>query len=285
MEHILELKNVTKKYNDFELHNINLTIPKGTIMGFIGENGAGKTTTIKSILNLIHIDQGQIEVFGKEIIQHEKECKEDIGVVLSESMFPENMDMVKINKVMHNIYKHWDSDKFFEYGDQFQLPTKKRIKNFSKGMRMKLAIACALSHHPKLLILDEATSGLDPIVRDEILEVFMDFIQDEEHSIFISSHITSDIEKIADYVTFIHKGKIILSEAKDEMLDSYGILRATPEIFSELDKKDYISYRRSTYATDVLIQNRQEMQKCYPKAVIDPASLEDIMLYTVKGER
>lgn len=285
MEPILKLQHVTKQYQDFVLSDINLEIPKGTIMGFIGENGAGKSTTIKAILNLISIDSGNIRIFDKDNIKYEKECKEDIGVVLSESMFPENMNMVKIDKVMNQIFKKWDSPLFFSYGNKFQLPNRKKIKEFSKGMKMKLAIACALSHHPKLLLLDEATSGLDPVIREEILDVFLDFIQDEEHSVFISSHITSDIEKIADYITFIHEGKILLSKAKDEMLDEYGILRATPEQFASLQKEDYISYRKSAYAIDVLVKNKEAMLRKMPAAVIDPANLEDILLYMVKGER
>lgn len=285
MEPILKLQHVTKQYHDFVLNDINLEIPKGTIMGFIGENGAGKSTTIKAILNLISIDSGNISIFDKDNIKFEKECKEDIGVVLSESMFPENMTMVKIDKVMNQIFKKWDSSLFFSYGNKFQLPDRKKIKEFSKGMKMKLAIACALSHHPKLLLLDEATSGLDPIIREEILDVFLDFIQDEEHSVFISSHITSDIEKIADYITFIHQGKILLSMPKDEMLDDYGILRATPEQFASLQKEDYVSYRKSAYANDVLVKNKEAMLRKMPAAVIDSANLEDILLYMVKGER
>lgn len=285
MENILTLKNVTKKYCDFQLKNINLELPKGTIMGFIGENGAGKTTTIKAILNQIHLDQGEIKVFGNDMKTKEKQNKEWLGTVLSESMFPENMNMLQIDKVMHNIFQQWDSPLFFEYGKKFQLPKDKRIKELSKGMRMKLAIACALSHHPKLLLLDEATSGLDPIVRDEILEVFMDFIQDEEHSVLLSSHITSDIEKIADYVTFIHKGEILLCEPKDEMLESYAILHATPEIFASLHKEDFIGYRKSKFSLDVLVKQRDDIQRRFPNAIMDGASLEDIMLFTVKGER
>lgn len=285
MENILTLKNVTKNYHDFQLKNINLSIPKGTIMGFIGENGAGKTTTIKAILNQIHLDQGEVFVFDKNMITNEKENKEQIGTVLSESMFPENMNMININKVMQNIFANWDSPLFFNYGKKFQLPENKRIKEFSKGMKMKLAIACALSHHPKLLLLDEATSGLDPIVRDEILDVFMEFIQDEEHSILLSSHITSDIEKIADYITFIHQGEILLCEPKDEMLETYAILHATPEIFAELKTSDYIGYRKSTYSIDILVKDRSAIISRFPSAVLDNASLEDIMLFTVKGER
>lgn len=285
MDEILNIQGISKTYTDFKLDRVSIRVPKGAIMGFIGENGAGKTTTIKAILNLIEPEEGDIFVFGRDMKVFEKENKEDIGVVLSESSFPENMNIDHIHKVMDHIYKRWDKDLFYEYVSTYQLPKQKRIKDFSKGMRMKLAIACALAHHPKLLILDEATSGLDPIVRDEILEEFMNFIQDEEHSILLSSHITSDIEKVADYITFIHNGKIILSEAKDELLESYGILKASEEQFAQLNRDDYVSYRKSSFSMDVMIKNREAIRRQFKNAVIDPASLEDIMLFTVKGVR
>ncbi len=190
----------------------------------------------------------------------------------------------QIDRVLSSIYTNWDKERYQELLKQFQLPEQKRIKEFSRGMHMKLGIAMALSHHPKLLILDEATSGLDPTVRDEILDVFLDFIQDEEHSIFLSSHITSDIEKVADYVTFIHNGSIVLSEQKDEILESYGVLKTTPEKFAQLSKDDYISYRKSSYRLEALIKDKEKIKRIIPDAMIDPASLEDIMLFTVKGE-
>lgn len=284
MEPILNIQEITKKYKGFTLDHVSFQLPKGTIIGFIGENGAGKTTTIKSILNLIHLDEGKIQVFGKDACLNEKQVKEDIGVVLSESSFPENMNLTYINKVMMRIYKNWDSTMYFAYAKRFQLPLDKRIKDFSKGMRMKLAITCAMSHHAKLLILDEATSGLDPIVRDEILEVFMDFIQDEEHSILLSSHITSDIEKIADYIVFIHEGKIVLNEAKDDLLEQYGVFKTDEQGLNMLDKSDYVGYRKSSVQIEVLVKNREAIRKKIKNAVIDPASLENIMLFTVKGE-
>lgn len=284
MENILELQHITKRYADFTLQAVDLQIPKGCIMGFVGENGAGKTTTIKAILNLISLDDGQISVFGKDAIRDGKQIRQDIGVVLSESSFPESLSPMQIAKVLQNIYSNWDQALFESYGKTFHLPFQKRIKDFSRGMRMKLNIAMALAHHPKLLILDEATSGLDPIVRDEILDVFLEFIQDEEHSIFLSSHITSDIEKVADYITFLHQGKIILSETKDDLLDHYGVLKTTPEKFALLDREDYVSYRKSSYTLEALIKDKETVMRKLPNEVIDPASLEDIMLFTVKGE-
>lgn len=284
MQNILCINHMKKTYKDFQIKDLSLTIPKGVIMGFIGENGAGKTTTIKAILNMISIDQGTITVFDKDHINFGKEIRQELGVVLSESNFPENMKPAQINSVLSSVYTNWDETRFYELLAKFQLPKDKRIKEFSRGMHMKLGIAMALAHDPKLLILDEATSGLDPIIRDEILDVFLDFIQDEEHSIFLSSHITSDIEKVADYVTFIHKGSIILSEAKDEILESYGILKTTPEQFAMLSSEDYIGYRKTKYSLEALIKCKQDILRIMPDAVIDPASLEDIMLFTVKGE-
>ena len=195
MENILEIKNLSKKYDSFELKNINIELPKGTIMGFIGENGAGKTTTIKSILNIINKDSGQIKIFGLD--NKETKIKEDIGVVLDDSFLSEYLNPLGINKIMKNIYKNWDEKLYFKYLEDFKLSKEKISKEYSNGMKMKLKIAVALSHHPKLLILDEPTSGLDPIARNEILDIFQEFIQDENKGIFVSSHITSDLEHIA----------------------------------------------------------------------------------------
>lgn len=284
MENIVEIKHLTKTYPGFQLNDVSMQIPAGTIMGFIGENGAGKSTTIRSILQLIHIDAGEIKVFGRDMKEYEKQNKEEIGVVLSDSMFPEAMNAVKIGKVLQQVYRNWDSQTYESYLTKFKLPVKKNIKELSTGMRMKLSIACALSHHPRLLILDEATSGLDPIIRDEILDVFLEFIGDGQHSILISSHITSDIEKAADYVTFIHEGKILLSEEKDILLEQYGVLHATPEQFASIQKTDYSGYRKSRFSIELLVKDREDIQRRFPEAIIDRATLEDIMLYTVKGE-
>lgn len=284
MENILEIENITKTYPGFQLKDVSMRIPMGTIMGFIGENGAGKSTTIRSILQMTEIESGRIKIFGRDMKEYEKQNKEDIGVVLSDSMFPEAMNATKIGKVLQQIYRNWNHQDYLDYLKRFSLPENKDIKELSTGMKMKLSIACALSHHPKLLILDEATSGLDPIVRDEILDILLEFIADGERSILISSHITSDIEKAADYVTFIHGGKILLSEEKDIMLERYGVLHATPEIFAGIRREDYSGYRKSNYHIDVLVKDREDIQRRFPDAVIDRASLEDIMLYTVKGE-
>ena len=280
MDNILEIQNLTKAYDDFTLDKISLALPKGSIMGFIGGNGAGKTTTIKLILNLIHRDSGNIKVFGLDNLDYEKQIKEDLGVVFDESSFPANMKVPHINKVLGQIYKNWDAVLFSSYIDKFGLPVKKEIKDFSRGMKMKLAIAVALSHHAKLLILDEATSGLDPVVRDEILDVFLDFIQDENHSIFVSSHIISDIEKVADYIAFINNGKIVFCESKDQLLNNYGILKCRTAEFETLDRTYVKGYRKSEFGVEALVI-RDHFRGKY---TVDRASIEDIMLYTIKGE-
>jgi ABC-2 type transport system ATP-binding protein len=280
MGNILEIKNLSKKYDDFALDNVNITLPKGSIMGFIGENGAGKSTTIKLILNLIHRDSGKISIFGWDNIEYENKIKEDIGVVFEENNLPENMTITDVSIVMRNIYKNWDSKVFNSFMKEFSLPVKKTIKEFSRGMKMKLSIAVALSHHAKLLILDEATSGLDPIIREEILDMFLEFIQDEEHSIFASSHIISDLEKVADYITFIHKGRILFSESKDNLLCKYGVLKCRASEFEIIDKSIVAGYRKSKFGVEALVLK----DKIKGKHIIDHASIEDIMLFSIKGE-
>ena len=285
MENILEIKNLSKKYKGFELKNVNIKLPKGMIMGFIGENGAGKTTTIKSILNIINRDSGEIKIFGLDNKENERKIKEDIGVVLDDSFLSEYLNPSDINKIMKNIYKDWDEKLYFKYIEDFKLPKEKISKEYSSGMKMKLKIAVALAHHPKLLILDEPTSGLDPVARNEILDIFQEFIQDEDHGIFVSSHITSDLEHIADYITFITNGEIIFSKTRDELLEYYGIVKCSEEQFKKIDKKDYIKYKKNRYEYDVLIEDKYEFKKKYDISVIDKPSLEDIMLIYIKGEK
>ena len=285
MENILEIKNLSKKYKGFELKNVNIKLPKGMIMGFIGENGAGKTTTIKSILNIINRDSGEIKIFGLDNKENERKIKEDIGVVLDDSFLSEYLNPSDINKIMKNIYKDWDEKLYFKYIEDFKLPKEKISKEYSSGMKMKLKIAVALAHHPKLLILDEPTSGLDPVARNEILDIFQEFIQDEDHGIFVSSHITSDLEHIADYITFINNGEIIFTKTRDELLENYGIVKCSEEQFKKIDKKDYIKYKKNRYEYDVLIEDKYEFKKKYDISVIDKPSLEYIMLIYIKGEK
>ena len=284
MENLLEVKNLCKKYNQFELKNVNLTLPKGMIMGLIGENGAGKTTTIKSILNLTN-STGEINIFGLNAKKYDKKIKQDIGVVLNENFFSEYLNPKDINKIVKNIYKNWDEKLYFKYLEDFKLPQNKISKEFSSGMKMKLKIAVALAHHPKLLILDEPTSGLDPVARSEILDIFQDFIQNGENSIFVSSHITSDLEHIADYITFINDGKIVLSKTRDELLEEYGIVKCSKAEFEKINKKDYVKYKVNRYEYDVLVENKSEFKRKYDFNVIDKPTLEDIMLIYIKGEK
>ena len=280
MEYALKLENVTKEYKDFKLENVNINLPKGAIMGFIGENGAGKSTTIKLIMDLISRDEGTITIFGKDNRDDMKSIKEKIGVVMDESAFPENLNAVEINSIMKRIYKTWGENKFYELLGKFSINRNKPVKKYSRGMRMKLSIAAALSHNSELLIMDEATSGLDPIVREEILDIFMDFIQDENHSIFLSSHIISDLEKICDYITFIHGGKIIFSETKDDLLDNYGILKCSEEEFKKIDSQIVKGIRRNKFGIEALIL-KNEIKGSY---VVDKASIEDIMIFHIKEQ-
>lgn len=287
MENILELREVSKRFpkSGFALENISFTLPGGMIMGFVGENGAGKTTTIGCILNTIIKDKGEITIFGKEMCDADVEMREEIGIVYDGDNFPGYLNAAQLANIMRGLYHTWDDSRYQEYLERFHLPASQKIKTYSKGMTMKLAIAAALSHHPRLLILDEATSGLDPVIRDEMLDVFLEFVQDEEHSILLSSHITSDLEKIADYITFIHDGKILLTASRNELLYDYGVMRCKESQFQALDKQDGAAYRRRDFQIDVLITDRKHAQNKYRDVVIDPVSVDEIMLFLIKGEK
>ena len=286
MKNAIEIKKLKKKYdNSFELGEINLEIPNGYIIGLIGENGAGKTTLIKSILNIINKDSGEIKIFNKDNKKYESLIKEDIGVVLDGIFFPEILTSNDINTIMKDAYKEWNKELFYKYLDDFKIPNNKKIKDLSKGMRKKLEIATALSHKPKLLILDEPTSGLDPVVRDDILDIFLNFIKDEEHTILLSTHITSDLEHIADKIIFIDNGKIILNENKDDLLDNYGVFKCNKELFDKISKDDIISYKKNKYNYEVLIKNKNKMKKKYKDSVIDKITLEELMVLIIKGEK
>ncbi|MDO5844794.1 MAG: ABC transporter ATP-binding protein [Methanocorpusculum sp.] len=283
MENAVSVKNLCKDYDGFSL-DVSFDLPKGSIMGFIGENGAGKTTTIKAILGLIKINSGEVEIFGKKLSEDEKEIKEKIGVVFDECCLHDNLTPSDFIKIFAGIYKNFDKDLYEKYLNDFKLPKDKKIKIFSQGMKMKLSIASALSHKPELLILDEPTSGLDPVVREEILDIFLDFIQDENHSILISSHITSDLDKIADYLTFIHDGKIVLSDSKDEIIENMGILKCSPD---ELNKfKAYaVSYRTNQFGCEILVKNKSGLLEKFPNSIIDSANTESIMVMLSRGDK
>lgn len=281
MKEIIELKKVSKKYPTFELGEINLTLENGKIIGLIGENGAGKTTLIKGILNIIKTE-GTIKLFGQN--ENEKN-KEEIGIVLDDAFFPEILKPKEVENIMKKIYKNWDSEQFQNYIKRFNLDYKKPIKNMSKGMKKKLEIACALSHKPKLLILDEPTSGLDPIIRNEVLDIFQEYMEDETHTILISSHITTDLERIADQIILIDKGKIKINEDKDEIIDNYGILKCDEKEYKEIEQEDIINYKKTKYSYEILIKNREKLSKKYKNYIIDKITLDELMLLTIKGEK
>ena len=284
MTNAIEIRGLCKSYGDFALQNVDLTLPGGSIMGLIGENGAGKTTTIKCILNLIRRDAGRITLLGQDNISGEKLAKADIGVVLDECYFHDTLRPLDIDRILSRVFKTWDSGLFSGYLDKFQLPERKYVKEFSRGMKMKLSMAAALAHRPKLLILDEATAGLDPVVRDEILDEFLAFIQDEDHSILISSHITSDLEKAADYITYLHQGRVVLSEAKDVILDSYGRLACTAQQLGNVDPGDLVRVRKGSFGCEALVRDRAAFQRKYRDLLVEKTTLEDIMLFMGKGE-
>lgn len=278
----LELQGVTKQYGDFTLDHVSFTVPKGSIVGLIGENGAGKSTTINAVLGLIHTQEGTVRLLGSK--GPEEVNREEVGVVFDGNNYPTMLTPRQMGKVFPGLYRSWDEGKYREILERFQIPENKKIKEFSKGMKMKYSIAVAFSHHVKLLILDEATSGLDPIMRDEVLDMLLEFIQDEDHAVLVSSHITSDLEKVADYIVFLHRGKIIFSSPKDDLLENYGIIKCGADQFAKIRKEDILSYRKLDCEWQALVANRHEAKKKYPQALVVPASLDEIMLLYVKGE-
>ncbi len=284
MNDALIISGLTKTYKDFMLNGVSFSVPCGSIVGLIGENGAGKSTTINAILDLINKDDGTVAFWGQEL-SSSKQLKEDIGVVFDGINFYETLTPTKVGKISSAAYKQWDKHLYKEYLKRFQLPADKEVKTLSKGMKMKLCIAVALSHKPKLLILDEATSGLDPVMRDDILDVFLEFVQDESHSILVSSHITSDLEKIADYITFVHNGKLIATVSKNELIYNYAIMRCKESQFLTLDTSDILAYRKRDFQIDVLVSDVKNAQRKYKNVVIDHVSVDEIFLMLVKGER
>lgn len=287
MENILELKNVTKSFpkSGFKLDKVSFSLPSGSIMGFVGENGAGKTTTIGCILNTILKEGGSIRLFGQEMADDDIALREKIGVVYDSDNFPDYLNAAQLAKIMQGLYSTWDNALYQAYLERFGLPSGQKFKTYSKGMTMKLAISAALAHHPRLLILDEATSGLDPIIRDEILDLFLEYVQDEEHSVLLSSHITSDLEKVADYITFIHEGSVILTASKDELIYNYAVMRCTEKQFATLERSDILAWRKKDFQTDVLVADGKNAGKKYADIVIDHVSIEEIMLLLIKGEQ
>lgn len=277
---VIEIKNLTKSFNNFKLDNLSLTLPSGCIMGLIGENGAGKSTTIKLILDIIHKDSGTITILGKDNTDDIRLTKEDIGVVMDDVGLPECLTTSQVGKVMKHTFRNWREDTFNDLLKRFSLPDKTQFKYFSRGMKMKLGIAIALSHESKLLILDEATSGLDPVVRDEVLEIFNEFTRDENHSILISSHIVSDLEKLCDYIAFLHKGKLLLCEEKDLLLSKYGIVHCTSNQLSTMNPADIIYKKETQYGAQAIILR----DKVPPGMNIGPVGIEELFVFMVKEE-
>lgn len=283
-ENALDVQGLTKRYPDFLLNEVSFSVPRGTIVGLIGENGAGKSTTINAILNLVEKDAGQIEILGKKEREIDFNTRNRIGIVFDKHNFPVSMSPNSLGKLLETVYPLWDRNRYWELLKKLSLPADRKIKQLSKGMKMKLAIAVALAHHSEILILDEATSGLDPIVRDDILDMLLEFVQEENHSVLVSSHITSDLEKIADYIVFLHRGKVIFSKTKDELRYHYGIMKCGAAQFEKMDKADIVAYRKQDFEWQILVENRAEAQRKYPNSIIDPATLDDIMLLFIKGE-
>lgn len=286
IRYILELKNVCKTFtkSDFKLDNVSFSVPYGVIMGLVGKNGSGKTTTIKSILDIINIDKGgEIKLFEGERVD-EIGLKNNIGVVFDSSCFSKSLTPKQISNIMAGIYQKWDRSKYVEFLNKFDLPINQRVGTFSKGMLMKFSLSVALSHSPKLLILDEVTSGLDPVARDDVLETLMDFIQDEKHSIIFSTHITSDLEKIADYITLMHQGKILLSISKERLLSDFAILRCKKSEFFKMDNKNFWAYLEKEYQVNVLVSNVEYLKSQYNTMVFDRVSIEELLTILIKGE-
>lgn len=284
-ENAIEISGLTKRYDGFTLDGLSFNVPKGSIMGFIGQNGAGKTTTIKAILNIIKTDEGNVRLLGMDGAAEEIAVKERIAAVFDEIPFHDELTAKNLDVILGDIYKSWSKQTFEQYLDRFSLPRKKKIGKLSKGMKMKLQIACALSHGAELLIMDEATTGLDPVVRNEILDIFLEYIQDENHSILMSSHITSDLEKIADGVTFIDRGKLLLTGYKDEILENHGVIKCGKSDYKEIAAEDVISARLTDFGTEVMVSDKTACKRKYGGLVMDNTTLEEIMVFYVNREK
>lgn len=280
----LQITGLTKRYGDFLLDHVSFGVPTGSIVGLIGENGAGKSTTIRGVLGMIHKEAGRIALLGQDTETMGPSLKEKVGVVLGDCNFSEELTPLRLSKVLRDVYSGWDQAYFETLLTKLHIPQNKKIKGLSRGTKMKLSIAAAMAHHPQLLILDEATSGLDPVVRDDILDLFLDFVQDERNSILVSSHITSDLEKVADYIVFLHEGRVVFCEAKDVLLECCGILKCGAEQFAKIEREDILACRKRDYEYQVLVRDGEQAIKKYPKALLAPTTLDEIMLLYVKGE-
>lgn len=277
----IEIKDLTKSYTDFTLSHLNLTLPGGCIMGLVGENGAGKSTTIKLILDIIKKDSGSIAILGKDNQDNITCMKEEIGVVLDEVGFPECLTAVQVGKIMQNTYQNWDENVYNNLCKKLAVPENKEFQDYSSGMKMKLGIAVALSHHPRLLILDEATNGLDPVARDEVVDMICEFTRDESHAVLISSHIVTDLEKICDYIAFLHKGELLLCEEKDVLLTEYGILHCTSEGIRKIDSSAIIGKKETAFGVEAIVKRSR-----IPAGMnYSPVSIEELFVSMVKGAK
>lgn len=285
MDYVLQIDGLTKTYPEFRLDNVSFSIPKGTIVGLIGENGAGKTTTINLILHAVEKDSGTILVLGKDHKLYEREVKQYVGVVQDECNLPLMFTTSDIETVMRRIYKSWDSGRYWELVNRFELPRTRPISTFSKGMKVKLNFAIALAHKSKLLLLDEATSNLDPVMRDDVLDLLLDFVQDEENGVLFSTHITSDLSKIADHIVFLHEGKLLFSKPKDELIYHYGLIHCGEKLFQQIERGDILAWRKQDYEYQILVADRDAAARKYKNCIIDPATLDDIMLLNIRGEK
>ena len=275
----IEIKDLCKTYPGFSLDHVNLTLPCGCIMGLVGENGAGKSTTIRLILDMIARDNGTITLLGKDNRENIRLLKEDIGVVLDEVGIPACLNPKQVGKIMANTFRNWEQAVYDSLLEKLAVPPEKPFKDFSRGMKMKLGIAIALSHRPKLLILDEATSGLDPVVRDEVLDLFSEFTREESHAVLISSHIVSDLEKICDYIAFLHKGRLLLCEEKDALKEKYGILRCSREQLSALPPEAVIGRKETAYGVEAIAA-----RDAVPAGLsLSPIDIEELFIFMVKG--
>lgn len=283
MTNCIEINGLCKTYPDFALKDVSFTVPAGSIMGFVGENGAGKTTTIRCLLGLARPDSGTIRLLGRDAVQ-DGSVKEEVGVVLDECFFHDDLTPRAVGQLMSTLVGRWDPALYQDHLARFDLPQSKRVKEFSRGMKMKLSLAVALARQPRLLVLDEATAGLDPVVRDEVLEQLQSFVEDEEHGVLISSHITTDLEKVADYVTFLHRGQVLLSDAKDEILGRYGRLACTAQQLDSVASDDLLRVRRGSFGCQALVSDRMAFHKKYPQLMVEPTTLEEIILMIGRGE-
>ncbi len=282
MQNAIELRGLKKRLGSFVLGPIDLTVPRGCIVGYIGENGAGKSTTIKLLLNLMMPDEGEIRLFGKEVRKFTPQMKKDIAYVFDDLYLPEDMTLKNVQNFHRKLYgQAWQDKTFSDLVARFNLPDNKSIKHFSRGMKMQLGLALALSHGAKLLLLDEATSGLDPVIRDDVLDILLEYIQNENHTVFVSSHILSDLEKVADYIAFIHNGQLLFMETKDDLVNQYGIASLSEKQLEELDDMAIVGKRPHQFGVEVMLK-RELVPSDFE---LEKVSIEDIMVYMIKGKR